>query len=85
MPCMSLFLFGPPRNEVDGREVIVRRRKAKALLIYLAVTKSRHQREALAALLWPESDHNTRTNEPSPVMSGIPTDSTCSRHTSWRV
>lgn len=56
MPALRLFLFGPLRIESDDREVEIQRRKAKALLIFLAVTRVRHRRETLAALLWPESD-----------------------------
>ncbi len=57
MSRLRLFLFGPPRVEVDGKEVEIQRRRARALLIYLAVTRARHQRDSLAALFWPESDH----------------------------
>jgi len=42
--------------ELDGGAVIIRRRKTLALLTYLAVTGRRQSREALAALLWPETD-----------------------------
>jgi len=52
---VSLHLFGTPRLDVDGESTQLGRRKATALLSYLAVTRSRHHREALAALLWPES------------------------------
>lgn len=51
-----LFLFGGPRLECDGVPVKLQRRKSLALLIYLAVTGQPHQRESLAALLWPEAD-----------------------------
>ena len=50
----SLYLFGSPHLEVDGRPVNTDRRKALALLAYLAVTRQPHTREALAALLWPD-------------------------------
>ncbi len=50
----SLYLFGPPHLEVEGQPVNTDRRKALALLAYLAVTGQPHTREALAALLWPD-------------------------------
>ncbi len=51
----TLRLFGTPRLDVDGELTQLGRRKATALLSYLAVTRSRHHRETLATLLWPES------------------------------
>ena len=53
---VSLFLFGAPRIESDGAPVAVSRRKALALLAYLAAEPRPHSRESLAALLWPEWD-----------------------------
>ncbi len=51
-----LYLFGAPHLERDGVAVPVERRKALALLTYLAVTGRPQTRDALAALLWPELD-----------------------------
>ena len=56
MTRLRLFCFGPPRVERDGRPLEIGLRKAWALLIYLAVTKQAHSRDALATLLWPQSD-----------------------------
>lgn len=56
MSHLALYLFGPPRMERDGVVVNVDTRKAVALLAYLAVTRQRHSRDALAGLLWPEYD-----------------------------
>ena len=50
-----LRLFGAPSLEENGEPVSLGRRKAMALLAYLAATQSRHRREELATLLWPES------------------------------
>ena len=47
-------LFGPPQIERDGTLVHIGRRKAVALLAYLAITRRAHGRDELAALLWPE-------------------------------
>lgn len=63
MAQLALYLFGAPRMEVDGVERYIRRRKAVALLAYLAVTQQPHSRDALATLFWPEYDQtNARTN-----------------------
>ena len=61
MPRLALFFLGPPRIELDGEPVSVRRSKALALLAYLAVAggSTSHRRETLATLLWPERDATT--------------------------
>lgn len=53
---LKITLFGPPHIEIDGQRIDVERRKAVALLAYLAVTAQAHSREALATLLWPDHD-----------------------------
>jgi diguanylate cyclase (GGDEF)-like protein len=58
MSRLSLYLLGPPRIERDGVPVQVRRRKAIALLAYLAVTGRVHSRDSLATLLWPEQSQS---------------------------
>ena len=50
----KLLLLGPPRIETGGSPLEVDTRKAVALLAYLALTRRRHTRDALCALLWPE-------------------------------
>jgi len=55
-PRLSVFLFGPPRVERDGRPVEPDTRKAIALLAYLAMTGHAEGRDRLAALLWPDAD-----------------------------
>lgn len=55
---LHLYFFGPPRIELDGQPVILDTRKATALVAYLAVTRQRHSRDALAALLYPEADQS---------------------------
>ena len=54
MTRLKIWLFGPPRIELDGAPVEVDTRKAIALLAYLSVTGRPHGRDALAALLWPD-------------------------------
>ncbi len=56
MSHLALFLLGPPRIERDGDVINVDTRKATALIAYLAITRQRHTRDALATLLWPEYD-----------------------------
>jgi predicted ATPase/DNA-binding SARP family transcriptional activator/tRNA A-37 threonylcarbamoyl transferase component Bud32 len=56
MANLKLFLLGPPRIELDGHPLEIERRKAMALLIYLAVTGQPHARDALATLFWPDYD-----------------------------
>jgi len=52
MSRLKLYLLGPPRIEVEGRPLEIKRRKALALLVYLAVTGRLHLRPSLAGLLW---------------------------------
>jgi len=56
MPTFSLYLLGAPRVEREGVVVPLERRKALALLAYLAVTGECQRRETLAALFWPEAE-----------------------------
>jgi DNA-binding SARP family transcriptional activator len=53
---LALYLLGPPRVERDGVPVRLDRRKAIALVAYLAITGQTHRRDSLVNLLWPESD-----------------------------
>lgn len=53
MPKPELYLFGSPRLEQGGVLLELQRRKAMALLAYLALQPQRHGREAVATLLWP--------------------------------
>jgi predicted ATPase/DNA-binding SARP family transcriptional activator/Tfp pilus assembly protein PilF len=55
---VALFLLGSPRIERDGAPVRVDRRKAVALIAYLAMTGESHSRDTLATLLWPEHDQS---------------------------
>lgn len=56
MTQLTLHLFGPPHIAVDGTPIDTDRRKAVALLIYLAVRRQAFTREALATLLWPDTE-----------------------------
>jgi predicted ATPase len=54
MSGLKLFLFGPPRVELNSSAVDIKRRKVMALLIYLVVTGQPHSRDALATLFYPD-------------------------------
>jgi predicted ATPase/DNA-binding SARP family transcriptional activator len=53
---LALYLLGPPRIDRDGEPVKLHRRKAIALLAYLAIPGESHRRDSLVNLLWPEYD-----------------------------
>ena len=59
MSKLYLHLFGSPRMAVDDSPVEVDTRKATALMGFLAVTGKIHQRDTLAALLWPDYDQTS--------------------------
>src|SRR5579859_1443162 len=54
MSHLKISLFGAPLIEVDHTPIEFGRRKAIALLAYLAVTDQPHTRDTLATLLWPD-------------------------------
>src|SRR6266545_3796442 len=56
MAHLKLFVLGQPRLVRDEGPIDLNLRKALALLVYLAVSGQGHSRDALATLLWPESD-----------------------------
>lgn len=56
MAHLKIFLLGSPRLERDGEPLDIDTRKILALVAYLAFTGEAHSREALATLLWPESE-----------------------------
>src|SRR5437773_109213 len=56
MPRLSLALLGRPEARLAGQPVRFPTRKTFALLIILAAARGHQSREALMALLWPESD-----------------------------
>ena len=57
MSDLKLLLLGSPQIKVDGQTVDIPRRKAVALLSYLALDDAKcRQRDTLATLFWPEYD-----------------------------
>jgi predicted ATPase/DNA-binding SARP family transcriptional activator len=56
MSHLALFLLGPPQIKLNDTPIEFDRRKAVALLAYLAVTGETHSRDTLATLLWSDYD-----------------------------
>ncbi|HEX2913873.1 MAG TPA: AAA family ATPase [Chloroflexia bacterium] len=56
MSIIRFNLLGPCQVSVDGHSLFFPTRKSLALLAYLLAEGGLHQRDSLAALLWPESD-----------------------------
>src|SRR5258707_9670801 len=52
----QLSLLGGPHLERGGQSVPIERRKALAVLAYLALTAESQRRESLATMFWPEAD-----------------------------
>ena len=56
MKPLSFRFLGPPQVVFQGQTLAFPTRKTLALLVYLVAESIPHQRDKLAALLWPESD-----------------------------
>src|SRR4051812_23684371 len=54
-PSLRFQLLGAPTLQREGSPIVIERRKAVALLAYLALTQQTHLRDTVATLLWPES------------------------------
>src|SRR5689334_9954538 len=55
-PQLALHFLGPPQLFLNHEPITTSRRKATALLAYLAVDGRRQTRDSLSALLWPDYD-----------------------------
>ncbi|MGW8226981.1 MAG: tetratricopeptide repeat protein [Anaerolineales bacterium] len=58
MPDLHIFLLGTPRIEIQDKPIHFPRRKAIALLAYLATTNRSHSRDSLATMFWPQYDQS---------------------------
>jgi DNA-binding SARP family transcriptional activator len=56
MSRLNLYLFGEPHLERGGERMVVERKKAMALLAYLALSDQPQGRDTICAVLWPEQD-----------------------------
>lgn len=79
MSQLALHLLGPPRIELDGEPVKIQRRKAVALMVYLAITGERHSREKLATLFWPQHDESCTRNNLRVALAALKRDLGCDR------
>jgi predicted ATPase/DNA-binding SARP family transcriptional activator len=57
-PQLGLYFLGPPQLYLNHEPVTADRRKALALLAYLAVHVGRQTRDSLSALFWPDYDQS---------------------------
>ena len=71
MSKLTLTLFGPPAITLNNQSLHVGRRKAVALLAYLAVTGRRCSRRALGNLLWPAYDERAALAEVRRALSTL--------------
>src|SRR5688572_25188165 len=55
---LALHFLGPPQIYLNHEPVTADRRKAVALLAYLAVNGGKQTRDSLSALLWPDYDQS---------------------------
>ncbi|MCB0191761.1 MAG: alpha/beta fold hydrolase [Anaerolineae bacterium] len=55
---LKIHVFGPPQVMLNAQPFEIKRRKALAMLIYLAVTGQPHSRDALATLFYPDHDQS---------------------------
>ncbi len=63
MATLKLFLLGAPRVEIGTQSAPLHRRKALALLAFIAANTDKQRRETLANLFWPDSPRErTRSN-----------------------
>jgi len=58
-PKLKLSLLGSPQVELEGKSITIKRRKALAILIYLAVTGETQRRDTVATMLWPNSSQSS--------------------------
>ena len=57
-PRLTLRFLGSPQLYLDHEPITADRRKAVALLAYLAVEAGKQTRDSLSALLWPDFDQS---------------------------
>ncbi len=68
---LSIELLGSPKVSLEGRGLRFGRKKALALLCYLAVEGGKHHRRELAELLWPRSDERRARTDLRSTLVGL--------------
>jgi DNA-binding SARP family transcriptional activator len=68
---IKLMLLGHPRLEREGVPLVLPRRRAMALLAYLATTRRSHNRDTLTSLLYPDLDASTGRAELRRILSTL--------------
>jgi DNA-binding SARP family transcriptional activator len=58
MPCLELFLLGPPYLQREGLHIHIGRKRVLGLMAFLTLTGKIHQRNDLAGLFWPNKEEN---------------------------
>jgi DNA-binding SARP family transcriptional activator/class 3 adenylate cyclase/regulation of enolase protein 1 (concanavalin A-like superfamily) len=81
MSRLTLHTLGMPRIEYAGSSLALDRRKAVALLVYLALNDRAHGRDALATLFWPGYDQATARGNLRRTLSVLHT----ALHEAWLV
>ena len=68
---LSIKLLGPPEVNLEGRNLRFGRKKALALLCYLAAKEGKRSRGELAGLLWPKSDQRRARTDLRSTLAGL--------------
>lgn len=68
---LALQFLGPAQIQLDGTSITLERRKAAALLVYLAVELGRHSRASLSALFWPDYEQSKAYRNLRQILWGI--------------
>ncbi|MEA3440852.1 MAG: BTAD domain-containing putative transcriptional regulator, partial [Chloroflexota bacterium] len=71
MSQLNMHLLGTPRIELNGSPLVVDRRKAIAIMVYLVLTKQAHSRDTLATLFWPDYDQGSARANLRRTLSGL--------------
>jgi DNA-binding SARP family transcriptional activator len=58
MPCLELFLLGPPYLQREGLHIHIGRKRVLGLMAYLTISGKIHDRNDLAWLFWPNKDED---------------------------
>lgn len=71
MSQLNIYLLGLPYIEHDGERIELNRRKALALIAYLAITQKSHSRDFIAATLWSDNEPDRARAELRRILNTI--------------